>query len=165
MIMWRLIVFYKIHLMLASNLPWLIAATGSFWSCTHVTGGQPATQFSLGLQWQCNGNAILLDAIIGIQKGRLSIVQNLKSSLINRSCRLIDRPLVHTAGLPAKPLLSCLFLNYLLITKYCYILHLFVVLTWGERLNDRNVLRRHTAKLAFFFAWIPCATTHISCEF
>ena len=41
--------FYKISLMLASNLPWLLAASRSFGHCTRVTGAQPATQFPHGL--------------------------------------------------------------------------------------------------------------------
>ena len=33
--------------MLASNLPWLLASTRSFWCCTRVTGGQPHLKLSL----------------------------------------------------------------------------------------------------------------------
>ena len=71
--MLRLIVLYKISLILASNLPWLLAA------CTRVTGGRPATRSPRGLQYN----------------RRLPICyENLKSALINRPCRLIGRPLI-----------------------------------------------------------------------
>uniref|UniRef100_A0A8K9X1M5 Kinesin-like protein n=1 Tax=Oncorhynchus mykiss TaxID=8022 RepID=A0A8K9X1M5_ONCMY len=63
---------------LVGNLPWLLAA------CTHVTGGQPATQSPRGLQYNRS------------PKMQITIAMNLKSALINRLFRLIGQPLLYT---------------------------------------------------------------------
>ena len=72
------IFFIRLSLMLGSNLPWLLAA------CTHVTGGQPATQSPRGLQYNRS------------PKMQITIAMNLKSALINRLFRLIGQPLLYT---------------------------------------------------------------------
>ena len=79
--MLRLIVFYKISLMLASNLPWILAALA-----------YQVVSLPCSLLVECN----VIDHNGCPKMPITDCYENLKSALINRPFRLINRPLIHS---------------------------------------------------------------------